>query len=426
VTYSPRLFHFLNKFEICFAVFAFEVFLGPFGDPPVIPVALISISRYSILILSILLCIPRLKRTVFVITRDIPLMLLNIMAMASFLWSTDFKYSQDGSRELLQMVSFAIYVAMRFSIRDQLRMMAYVFGASVLINTAFVVAIPSIGIHGADHPGSWKGLYDYKNTFGSFMAISTLIFWLEATDRDKPMKFWGFFWFAYSIFLVIMSTSKTALIVTFSVMFALFMYQKYRWKGRTTVIFLDLGILVLSSAIILTIQFWAPLLGLLGKDPTLTGRTPMWGVIISMIFSKPLLGWGRGGFWRGPGAVTAGEAVSMNYVPPHAHNGYLDIGLDTGVFGFLLFFVSLIYAFSRAFNRAYEGGRGSDSWPLGILMILFINNMTESYLMRLSNPFWVIYNMTALSLAIPSYERDREDESMYFRQVGVKTAPRLE
>jgi exopolysaccharide production protein ExoQ len=426
VTYSPQLFHFLNKFEIIFCVFAFEVFLGPFGDPPIVPMSVISISRYSIVVISFLLCLPRFKRTIFVITRDVPLMLLNVICMASFLWSTDPRFSQDGTKELLQMVSFAIYIAMRFSIREQLRIMAYVFGASVLMNTAFVVFLPSIGIHGSDHPGSWKGLYDYKNTFGSFMAISTLIFWLEATDKDKPMKFWGFFWFAYSIFLVIKSTSKTALVVTFAVMFALHIYQKYRWKGQATVILLDLGILVASSAIILTIQFWGPLLGILGKDPTLTGRTPMWGVIITMILNKPILGWGRGAFWRGPGAVTAGEAVSMNYVPPHAHNGYLDIGLDAGVIGFILFFISFMIAFSRAFNRAYSGGRGSDSWPLGILMILFINNMTESYMMRLTNPFWVIYNMTALSLGVPSYERDREDEAIYFRNVGFTTAPKIE
>jgi exopolysaccharide production protein ExoQ len=422
---SPRLFYFLNKFEIVFCIFAFEVFLGPFGDPPIVSQTTISLCRYTILVVSFLLCLPRLKRTIFVVTRDIPLLLLNFLAIISFIWSTDVKFSQDGSREIMQMVSFAIYVAMRFSIREQLRIMAYVFGVSVLVNTLFVIALPGIAIHGSDHPGSWKGLYDYKNTFGSFMAISTLVFWLEATDKDEPMR-WGWFWFAYSIFLVIMSTSKTALVVTFGVMFAIAIYKKYKWKGKSTVIFLDLFILVLSSAIILVIQFWVPLLGILGKDPTLTGRTPMWGVIIAMIFERPWFGWGRGAFWRGPGAVAAGEAVSMNFVPPHAHNGYMDIGLDVGLPGLILFLISFVFLFSRAFNRAYSGRRGSDCWPLGIAMILFINNVTESYMMRMTNPFWVLYNITALSLAIPSYQRDREDESIYFRQVGFKTSPKLE
>ena len=36
-----------------------------------------------------------------------------------------------------------------------------------------------------------------------------------------------------------------------------------------------------------------------GKDATLTGRTDLWNVAITMIARRPWLGYGYGGFWRG-------------------------------------------------------------------------------------------------------------------------------
>ena len=35
---------------------------------------------------------------------------------------------------------------------------------------------------------------------------------------------------------------------------------------------------------------------LMGKDPTLTGRTDIWGYVMPYIYQRPLLGWGYGAF----------------------------------------------------------------------------------------------------------------------------------
>ncbi|MBA3923884.1 MAG: O-antigen ligase family protein, partial [Nostocaceae cyanobacterium] len=86
-----------------------------------------------------------------------------------------------------------------------------------------------------------------------------------------------------------------------------------------------------------------------GRDPTLTGRTEIWGVALSRLHEHLLLGFGRGAFWA-PGsknALEAGLAVSLNFIPPHVHNGFLDLALDIGLIGFVCFAISFVLVFWR-------------------------------------------------------------------------------
>jgi exopolysaccharide production protein ExoQ len=84
------------------------------------------------------------------------------------------------------------------------------------------------------------------------------------------------------------------------------------------------------------------LLELIGKDPTLTGRTELWAYVIPDIWMKPWLGWGYFGFWSSsnPAAVEISDA--MGQVMPQAHNGLLEFLLNVGVLGTALFAFILI------------------------------------------------------------------------------------
>jgi O-antigen ligase len=84
------------------------------------------------------------------------------------------------------------------------------------------------------------------------------------------------------------------------------------------------------------------MLDLIGKDPTLTGRTEIWGYVIQDISLKPLLGWGYFAFWipSNPAAVEIGNAVQ--WVVPEAHNGLLEMLLHIGMVGTAIFAFLLV------------------------------------------------------------------------------------
>ena len=62
--------------------------------------------------------------------------------------------------------------------------------------------------------------------------------------------------------------------------------------------------------------------GMLGRDPTLTTRTPMWHGLIEMM-KHPLIGEGFESFWLGDRLVAVWMMVKNTL--HQAHNGYLEV-----------------------------------------------------------------------------------------------------
>lgn len=387
-------------FEFAFAVIGILFFAGPFGSPPLVPSAVVTLLRYGIWGLSALLILLRLRHSLYTATRDLWVWALVGLQAVSFLWSVFPAVSQEGTREVLQMMCFGLYVASRFTLKEQLVIIAIAFNVGAVLSLVVGVAIPSVGVHANDHPGAWRGVFDYKNTLGSYMVMGAVSSLLLATDQEQPRPY-AWFGFGLSILLILLSTSKTALVVAVLVLGVVQFCRNFRWRGKSAVVVIDLAMLVLSSVMILVIDNWVTLLSGLGKDPTMTGRTPMWGVMMQCIMTeRPLLGFGRGAFFAGgsPYAVRAGQSVSMNFIPPHSHNGFIELALDVGVIGFVIFVISFVIAYGQAISRTYVARNSGDLWPLAFLTFLVMNNVTESYLLRSTHVYWVIYMALALSL----------------------------
>jgi O-antigen ligase len=105
---------------------------------------------------------------------------------------------------------------------------------------------------------------------------------------------------------------------------------------------------VLAPLIIVAAAAPDTFLEMIGKDPTLTGRTEIWAYVIRDIWMKPLLGWGYFGFWylTNPAALEISDAV--HWVVPQSHNGLLEWLLNIGVLGTALFALILIRIFVLA------------------------------------------------------------------------------
>jgi exopolysaccharide production protein ExoQ len=387
------------SWEESFAWLGLVYYAAPFGSPSFVPGIVVTLLRYGIWALSVLLLMARYRHTLYTATRDLWVWGVMGLSAFSFLWSVFPAVSQTASIDVFQMGAFALYLASRFSLRQQTFLVASSLVAGAIISLIVGIALPSVGIHGADHPGSWRGAFDYKNTLGSYMALGAVSCFLVATDREKPSPsaWWGI---VLCILMVVLSTSKTALVVSVLVLGFVYFCREFRWRGKVAVVILDLALLVVSSILILVFGNWVSLLSGLGKDPTLTGRTPMWGEMLNLLWQRPLLGFGRSAFFSGGSvyAHQAGAATALSFVPPHAHNGFLELALDIGVLGFALFTISYLVGYFRAVQRTSAGRNAGDFWPLAFLTFVALNNITESYLMRMTHLYWVLFMATVLSL----------------------------
>lgn len=324
---------------------------------------------------------------------------LTVIILLSFIWSDFPLETLKSNREVLQMTSFALYFATRFSLKEQVQLIARTFFIGALLSILLAVVYPVAAIHGADHPGAWRGIYDYKNTFGSMMIIGSLACILMRVEKSRDILYkWA--GVLIMLLMILLSTSKTSLVVYSLLRLIVFFYQRFRWQGKVTVIVLDLAILLLGCVGTLVIGFWVEILSGLGRDPTLTGRTLLWSGIFNKLQDRFWLGFGRGAFWlpQGRNAKEVGEALGYGFVAPHAHNGFIDIALDVGFIGLSLFLIIYLVAFVRALKRAYATQHSENLWPLAFLIFLAMNNMTESFLLRIANIYWVLFLTVVLSV----------------------------
>ena len=388
----------LDKVEKTIAVLGLLFFSGVFAQ--IAPGGVVSLIRYLVWFgPTVLLCL-RPKSTLQTAGRSRLLWVLVALIILSFLWSDYLPWTLADNREVLQMTTFGFYLAARFDLKQQLKLISLAFGIGTLMSFIAGIAVPAIGIHGSDHPGAWKGVYGYKNNLGSMMILAALTYIF--VPMRPSYRFWKWIGLGLSIILILLSTSKTSLTMVFLLFLILFFYHKYRWNGKVTVLVLDVGILLLGCVGTLVFAYWVEILAGLGKDPTLTGRTLMWGVALTRLMDRSLLGYGRTAFWAptSPYAVEAGRAVAPGggYIPPHGHNGFIDLALDVGLIGFTLFIIVFFKTYFKSLKRAYATVNPENFWYLAFLLFVFINNITESYLLYKSNIYWTLFVTTVLSV----------------------------
>ncbi len=395
----------IERAEKWFAVIGLTFFTRAFDlgtgiiDTPLLPGFFTTALRYVVWLGSLFLIFAHRKDAMRTASREKLLWVLTLIILLSFIWS-DFPLDVfKNNREVWQMTSFSLYFATRFSLKEQIKLIVWTFVIGAFASIFLALTVPIIAIHQEDHPGAWRGVYDYKNTFGSMMIIGSLALFLlpVKTERQKLYRWAGII---LLLIMMLLSTSKTSLVIYFLLVLILGFYRNFRWQGRVTVVILDLAILILACVATLVVGNWVALLTGLGKDPTLTGRTILWATVLMRLGQRPLLGYGRGAFWspQAPYGQEAGRAVSPGFVAPHSHNGFFDIALDVGYIGLLLFLIIYFRAFFLALKRAYATKNSENLWPLAFLMFLAMNNVTESYLLRISNIYWVLFLTVVLSV----------------------------
>jgi O-antigen ligase len=390
----------LRLAEKGFIILGLTFFSGVFGIHSLgllLPNAVITLIRFFIWgTSSVLVCI-FWKSTIITASRNILLCIFTALALLSFTWSEFLDFTLFNSRDILMMTSFGLYFATRFNLKEQVQLVAITLLIGSFLSTIAALGLPSIGIHqvsGADgievDLGAWKGVYGHKNTLGSMMVLNSLVFFTLPEENSIFYKWAGF---SFPLFLMLLSTSKTSLVIFCLLLFIMVYYKNFRWQGKISVIFIDIGILILGCVALLVCTYWVELLTGLGKDPTLTGRTPLWGAALARLMERPLLGYGYRAFWapKSPYAVEAGQAIGSGWIPPHGHNGLLDLALDFGLIGLSLFLISFFTTFAKTLKQAYANKNPEELWPLAYLTFLAMNNVTESCLLYLANIYWVLF-----------------------------------
>lgn len=130
----------------------------------------------------------------------------------------------------------------------------------------------------------------------------------------------------------------------------------------------------------------AGLVQALGRDATLTGRVELWQDVLNMPIN-PLVGAGFESFWLGDRARWLWEKHWWH--PNQAHNGYLEVYLNSGWIGLSLLGVVLVWGYRNAV-RALRLQPELGGLRLALVVATLLQNLTEATF-KVIHPVWIAF-----------------------------------
>ncbi len=241
--------------------------------------------------------------------------------------------------------------------------------------------------------GPIQGLFGNSVLLGFTALLGLIVFGLQLANKDvRPFK--GWFWIGLSALLLALTRSATVGIALLVTAVALGFTLWGRGLGETqagyrsrTPLYATATTIILAgiAAVTFARDF---VFGLLGKSSDLTGRIETWQKVIELAQQKPWFGWGWISYWA-PWVDPFKSLDTKNHIQVmHAHNAWLDVWLQVGIIGLILFAALALSTLIRTWFAAVDRPRRfvnermpykvTSLAPFLIVVALLVQSLTES------------------------------------------------
>lgn len=319
------------------------------------------------------------------------------VTMASTAWSQDPSITLRRSLVLCATTLFGIYFATRFDPSEQLRLLAWMCALVICASILLVIFVPRFGLDQTLHAGDWQGAFNQKNMLARAMVLSVFVFFFVRFRPGNPFRWIGL---TASMVLLVLSRSVTGVVVCAAILATLPLYRLFRTSfSFAAPVFLALfGVTTAGGA--LAYVTLPTLLQFVHRDATLTGRLELWNAVLLAISKRPWLGYGFSAFWQGLTGESANVLLTVRWLPGYAHNGFLDLVLDTGLVGLAVFVAGYLAFWRRAIALVARSSSRFALWTCAYLTFVFFYNLTEGPALSQNNISWVLYVCTAVNIAL--------------------------
>jgi O-antigen ligase len=266
-------------------------------------------------------------------------------------------------------------------------------GVTCLLVVAASIVLLVVSPSSAAMPRSneFRGIFTHKNVLGPVMAVGALAS-LHRIRIGGGRRLPNIFTLIVFTVVAFAAKSGTSLLIIFAFCSAdrvVALFRRARILGMFSIIFL------VPTAVIVALKPDS-VLDMIGKDPTLTGRTDLWAYLIPYISERPVLGWGLLAFWSPVNPVANGISSLLGWSVTEAHNGLLEMLLEVGIVGTML----LVFLWARNVVLALRCLR-TPAKELGVSSLLccggiFLMGITEHVLLDHSQVLVSVFFITGL------------------------------
>jgi exopolysaccharide production protein ExoQ len=241
------------------------------------------------------------------------------------------------------------------------------------------------------HGGQIQGIQGNSNLLTMAALLALIVFSIQLADRTVR-RGWGITWIVIAVVTMALTRSSTVIVAAlFTAAILLFALWTRAAKPQHR---LPIYASMLAGALVAIAVVWKfadQLLALLGKSDDLTGRTGIWKSVVDLAVQRPVFGWGWISYWAPWVEPFKGLAVRKGVTYLQAHDAWLDVWLQLGIVGLVIFILVVISALWRTWFFAVDQPRvtaGAPApftaialLPLLILAALIAQSAAESRLL---------------------------------------------
>jgi exopolysaccharide production protein ExoQ len=358
----------------------------------------------------------------FLVLRNPGFSLFCLLPITSTLWSLVPEITLKAGIAFTGFTIFNFYLAARYEWPE---LSALLRRGYTSISIVSVLLHPNVG-------KEFQGITNHKNVFGSIMVVTTALWYLHYSQSAKTQKErWialGFMLFSF--YMVRASSSGGCLVNSLMLIVVVsslsFLSRlKFQWAFTCIVGFTVLGII---SSVYIIDNLESIVVGGLGKDLTLTGRTDFWPQLIEAANQRPWFGYGLDAFFQ---QAILGDQTPAYFIytttgfnPQNAHNGGISILLNFGYTGLVLILASLFTNLILAVRQLSRSPLSQSGIPIIYLVYIIMNNLTEATLAEMGNG-WFGYVLLTVRLCIDSSKSPSSNPRIYGRELPSPSESRL-
>jgi exopolysaccharide production protein ExoQ len=353
----------------------------------------------------------------------LPLTLLSFVAFAtaSIAWSAYPAETALGVAALVLTTLFAAYLAVVLDLEQILdaarRAFAWVLALSLAFELFVSIVIRDrilplwVDYSGLDHipnayfwsrnllfeGGRIQGIVGNANLLG-MVALLCLILFAARAVQHPATRSGSIAGVVLAVVVIALTRSSTVLaalgVVAVLLLVVLLARRAQGW--RRILVYL-VSAAVLTGLVVVVLVFRTELLETLGKSPDLTYRLVIWDTVLGLANERPVAGWGWVGYWPPWQAPFDGLLQFDGVTYYQAHNAWIDVFLQLGGIGLMLFAIYVVVTAVRAVTRVVDAQRTDLPTALAVFALvvaLLTQSLTESRL--LIELGWALFAVIAI------------------------------
>lgn len=343
--------------------------------------------------------------------------ILVTLALLSATWSYAPSTTVERAIPLIVTSAFAMTLAGVLSLRSLILLFAVVAAFAMFGSMIAIATIP--GARGIPPwENTWNGVFNHKNALGE-ASVLAVIFSASAVSITKG-RARAFFiaTFLMALFLLAASESRSSQLIIFitsSAFFARFVIKQFTLVWAIFLL-MFLGGFIGTIWFLMNTGTLDPVFTAVERKPTLSGRIPLWSLLLPYISDEFWFGYGYRGFWEDSSyrVQKITNDLKSSYTPFYSHSGLLETWLHLGIVGVLL----TIAAFVRTFRASFAGLAQLVDQKLIVAAFLVIvayvlSNIAESNIISRASLSWMSFVAVSTKLCLVA------------RAIRIQPPPRL-